>query len=208
MKKKIVFVILLISILIIGFLLSPYGQKLLAGKSLRTDQISDRSKEYIDSQKESNEMWKTTDLSKKGPAKATVFDVDGCFTITIPYNIIVTRKDKECDYQINTGRPKTTIIAYVNKSNVDSLDEDSGVRLRRSRSNEYQEINKKIGDRTFLIFKKKAGVFNVNAFYKTGSILLVVNMKGYTADDLSNDFYDMLSSVELNKDHVFTQKTQ
>jgi len=199
MVKKVTLAILLGCIGIAVFLNTPYGKKLIAQKDIRTDQLSERSKQYIESQKDDNELWRTTDLSKKGPAKATVFDVDGCFTITIPYNIIATRKDGPCDYQINTGRPKTMIIAYSQKATISSLDDDPGIRLRRDRDEEYAESTAKIGNRSFLIFKKKVGAFEVNAFNLSGGTLLVVNMKTYTVDDFTNDFKVMLSSVQFTQ---------
>jgi hypothetical protein len=150
-------------------------------------------------------MWRTTDITKKGPTKTTIFDVDGCFTITIPYNIITKRKDGPCDYQINTGRPKTTIIAYFQTVHIDSVNEDPGVKLRRLRKEQYKEYSQKTSERSFVIFKKKTGVFDVNAFSLIGNKMLVINMKAYTPDDYTKDFHTILNSVQFNQEHESTQ---
>lgn len=197
--KKIALLILVLCILIGAILMLPGVQKILAGKNVRTDNISRRSKDFIEDQKIESEKWRNADISKKGKVEPTTIDVDGCFTITIPFKIAFTRKDTTCDFQINTERPKAKIIAYLIPITIQTLDDDSGVRMRRADKDTYKEYSKIYNETRFIIFQKKTGAFERIAFAQFGQKMLVVNVEALTGDDLTTDFHAMLNSVQLIK---------
>ena len=199
--KKLVLIILVLSIVVFVILQTSFVKKLLTGKNISNDKLSDRSKNFIEKQKKENPLWNNADLTKKGPQEASIIDIDGCFTITVPFKIVVTRKDDICNFHILVDRPKANIIAYTLPFHQSSLDDEPGVNFRRNKKDVYDEYSQKIGDRTFLIFKRKGGTFERNAFFVHNASLLVVNIKALTSKDLTKDFHAMLNSVQFTQDN-------
>jgi hypothetical protein len=196
--KKISISILIGSIGIFTFLNTSYAKAFLMGKNIKNDSMSERSKEFIKDQKDESELWNNANFMKRQEGEFTVVNVDDCFTINIPYQVTNQRKDAPCDFHIAVTRPKASIIAYVTDLPGAGLNEDSGVRLRRRKTDKYSEYSYKSNIGTYLIFKHKVSAFERNAFLAHEGKLLVVNVIALVPDDLTNDFHEMLNSVQFN----------
>lgn len=196
MAKKIGFLILVLGIGVFAFLNSSYAKDLLSEKNISQDSVSDRSREFMESQGTSDPLWGNTQLEANETAGPTTVNIDDCFTIVVPYQIAIERKDGECNYHIGTQSPKANIITSL-KPMSRSFEEDTGITLRRTRSETYEEYSQTIGGRYFIIFIRNDSIYERQAFTQIGSNILTVSIEGRTAKDLTDDFHKMLESIEI-----------
>lgn len=196
MEKKVIVAVLLIVVTVVGFILYLVPKK-------ENDQKgpSDRAKEFVkEQQKAGNSEWSNIDLEKaKRPGEITgsqIIDVDGCFTFDLPFPITMQKKIGECSFWFSIDSPKGQVTAYVKKTEIKSLDEDSGVYMRRTNSDKYKELAKNYGAREWLIFKSTSEGYEVSAFDLEGAKLFVLNLVSSTNEDLDAKFFRMLESLK------------
>ena len=206
MVKKIIFILLLVLLICttLGFIFRGKIQSYLQGKKLQGTKLSERSQEFIKGQKESDDTWRFVQEDeenlKKGKPEITELNVDDCFSLAIPYNIINERTDRKCFRHIVTGNPKTTIVVYVDEKVLSSIDEEPGIRLRRERNKEYKESKKIINDREFIIFSKISQESEKIAFSYSGNKLFVLSIQASPFDKMEkfdNEYYGILTSVKF-----------
>ncbi|KXK10226.1 MAG: hypothetical protein UZ22_OP11002000871 [Microgenomates bacterium OLB23] len=94
-------------------------------------------------------------------------------------------------------KPKINLNIYIREVFVSSLDEEPGIKLRRERSSVYSESKLNKNGREYIIFHKKSGAYEVNAFYLHNNKLFVLNILSYGSENLDEALKNILESVEV-----------
>ena len=167
----------------------------------KSNSLSERAKEFIQNQKKNPEsQWYGVDLEKKRNAAINtpqIKQVGQCFSLDVPFPITDIKHMGTCFDRFATDLPKGAVIVYVQDSNVNFIDDDSGVHMRRTYVDKYDERNIKVGDREYLVFKLKNGGYERSAFYLSSGKLFVLNLLSDTNENLDKQFERMLSSVKF-----------
>ena len=199
-KKKIYIPIVLIFVLGIGiyFLIQQKP------KGVVSKELSDRSKEFIESQSSQTENeWKGVDFEggETDDTRGNIFNVDGCFSFKMLYRIFNQRIQGECSGYYAFNNPKGSITAYLKDgSNIESVDGADGVSFRRLNPEIYQERIKNINGRDFLIFKNIKEPYESIAYHYFSGYYLGFVLKATTTEDLDKDFEQMLSTIDIFKE--------
>jgi hypothetical protein len=165
--------------------------------------LSDRAKEFIKQQRDTNNSyWQQSSVGKEVSAAPNQADlsVGPCFRIHIPFPLKYNKLEGECLANLTTLSPDGgRIITYANKTNANSVDDDTGVKLRRSQKDEYTENREITGGKTFVTFQKKDGGYEKSAFYIYNGRLFVLNLiiNGNPSVEYDQKFKEMLTSVEF-----------
>lgn len=191
MQKKKHFIIgLLFCVCLLVFTFS-IRKKLISffiGSEIRNEKLSERGKKYL------------KDSEKTPVAVLTSFNqhisVGTCFKVFIPFTITLVREDGLCDVQISTVQPKTTIITYMREVG-SKLDDDPGIKLRRSRKDQYAEYTMTVHNRTYVVFKKTTGAYERQLFYQSGTKQFTLIFKSFSARDLESELKNIVSSIEF-----------
>ena len=199
-RKRIVIVFVLL--LIIGglFLYSEYNQK----PSIQ-GVLSQRSKEFLDSQKNSANS-NLKDINLSGPqgedTRNKRIGRENCYSFVIPYRVAITKiedvKGNECYARFTFDSPKGAIVVYKTVKSVSSWDDIPAVIQRRRDTDEYlPEEEKILGGKKFLMFRIKGESYEKNVFYIAPSYFLVFNLLTRANENLDSDLDRMLSSLEI-----------
>ena len=199
-KKKISKKILIVILLLVIVVASAWY--LLGRKGLTGSGLSTRAREFVQKQQESgNSQWTGVDLenpNRPGAIKgAQIIEVGKCFSFDLPFPIILRKKMGDCSAWFSIDSPRGQITAYLGKSQLKSLDEDSGVYMRRVNKDKYQEQQKVFNQREFLIFKNTSSGYEANAFYLKENSLFVINLIASTNENLDKKFFQMLESIKF-----------
>ncbi len=193
MEKKKHFIIGLLIIGLLTMFTFSIRKQLISffiGSEIRNEDVSERGKKYLDS------------YGKKPISAPTTYSqnvtVGNCFKIFIPFTVSLLREDGVCDVHIATVNPKTTIITYMRESG-NSLDEDPGVKLRRTRKDQYAEYRIEEKGRTFIVFKKPQGAYERQLFYQSGNKLFVLIFKSFSSRDLESELKNIVKSIEFTE---------
>lgn len=161
--------------------------------------LSDRSKEYLAQEKEGSALGKMYLGEKEALQVGKEVDVDGCFSLVIPFALKTERRDKKCDFYMAIEKPKGSITAYLNTESSASWDNVPGVSMRKQSTWTYEEIPLTVDGREFLTFKEKEeNRYHRSAFFRTSNYFLVINLEAHTSDNLDAKFEAMLKSVKIN----------
>ncbi len=188
MKKKLVILLIIVALVFMGI----WAYEFMLGKKVTNENISERSREFIQSQKQGSLL----DDPNKNSGPSTVGKAD-CFSFTIPWSVSIEREDGPCDWHYLTEKPKLNINVYTREISVTTLDEEPGIKLRRDRTTTYAESKIKSNGREFIIFHKKSGAYEINAFYLNRNKLFVLNILSYSSENLDEALKKILESVEL-----------
>lgn len=164
-------------------------------------ELSERSKEFLEERrKEGNLEFAGVNQAEDGVPlpSSSVVSVGDCFEIMIPF-VIESEKDLgECFKQISTTAPRAMINVYTRDVSYDSLDSDSGVKMRRMETEVYKEEVKVVNGASFVIFQKTDAGYEKTALFLSGGELFSLNLISATSDDsLDGKFDEMLESVEI-----------
>lgn len=161
--------------------------------------LSDRSKKYLASKKEGGVLG--TMYMEGGKGKLPVgkkVTVDGCLSFIMPFALKDERKDNECDYTYQIQSPRGSIVAYLRKEPSTDWDSVPGVRMRRQSAFMYDEKERTIDGKTYLVFaNKEGGKYERNVFYRTDMSFVVINVTAYTSENLDTKLEELLGSVTI-----------
>jgi len=162
------------------------------GKKITNEKISDRSKSFITAQKRTSLLQDPTKNSDPSHIEKS-----NCFSFTIPWSIALEREDGECNWHYLTNNPKVNINIFTNTVSYSLLEDEPGIRFRRDRHDEYSESNIKTDERTYVVFHKTKGPYEVNAFFLNKNRLFVINILSYSSENLDDQLKEILSSIKL-----------
>lgn len=199
MKKKLLLIVILI-ICLSGYVIYKYSKPNINTSSQK--ELSERSKEFLKNQQSQGKLdFGGLDSTGKKIEKVVgseFIDVGTCFSMTIPFPIVDDKDLGECFRQINVTSPRASINVYARDVSYSTLEEDSGVKMRRTEKNTYKEDKKTVNGKTFVIFKKTDAGYEKTALYLSGGKLIGINLLANINDDiLDKKFDDMLESVEF-----------
>lgn len=192
------------SLLIAAILITATGLLVyyeLRPKTILTSQLSPRAQAYLKRQKygDGTSEWSNIKLEVTQAPTTAVVKREGCFEMIIPYPLKSIRedKDRECFGRYMLEKPRGSIVIFIEPTLNISLDDNSHVKLRRSRVDEYEEYAHKVNDKEFVIFKNKNMIFERNAFHLSDGKLLVVNATIYSRERSEDKFIEMLRSINF-----------
>jgi len=196
MKKSIIAVSIFLFAGVAGyFVLGEFRQK----PEISTE-LSERSKEYLAKDKDGSVLGKMYLGEKEALTVGKKVNVDNCFTLTVPFPLKTERKEKECDFYMAIEKPRGSVVAYLNKEPSADWENVPGISMRRQTTWTYAEKSVSVNGMDFLTFRTKdEGKYHRSAFYRTPTYFLVINLEGYTGENLDKQFEEMLASVKIKK---------
>ncbi|MBP7832290.1 MAG: hypothetical protein KA035_00790 [Candidatus Levybacteria bacterium] len=192
-KKLVLGLLLVIVLLFCGIFLFEhlYGKKINQG-------ISERSKEFIKSQKTLNNANVAGLLEKdKESLKGKKVEVGTCFSFKMPFKVAFVRTEGACAEYFSLENPRGSITAYEKEGRVGTFEQMEGVSFRRQ-SKEYTESEKTINGRTHLLFKNTTQGYQMSAFSFDQDTYLVITLTASTLENLDKEFDTMLKSIVFN----------
>jgi hypothetical protein len=197
MFKKVGLFIFFIVVIALGV----YAYTELQQKTIISADLSPRARAYMKQrQGDDGSAWRTVDFNATPKPQRVEIAKSGCFKFTIPFSVKFEREDHdmECAGTYMLDNPRGSIVIFMEPNTNASIDDVSHVKLRRSRSEEYDEYVEKISDKSFVIFKNKNSAFERNAFYLSNGKLLVVNATIYGGEGNEQKFLEMLKSIRFD----------
>lgn len=164
--------------------------------------LSIRAKEYLKMKKDSDDKdWKNTNVdsvtgSVEVQATKKVTDLK-CFSLTVPFPASEVRKEADCQYRVFITSPAGYVTAYMRAMDVNLLDEEADISMRRVYKDKYLEKKVVINGRTYLTFKGKGDDYEASAFYLKNKKLYVFNLLVPTNENLDKKFDEMLQSIKI-----------
>lgn len=161
--------------------------------------LSERSQKFLADKQAGGVLGKRyLDKGEKLPTNSRV-GVDDCFSLVIPFELKVDRRDGECDYNYQIQSPRGNIVAYMRHEASTDWSSVPGVSMRHA-SGTYDQKAVTTGGKAFLTFKsKEGGKYERNAFYRTESYFIVINLLANTSENLDGVFEKILQSVEIHR---------
>ncbi len=203
MLKKILLILLIIFFVFLGmFVFIELRQK-----PIISNELSQRSQEFIKGKKfTNNSQWANLNL-KGGEGEDTRgkrIGRDNCYSFVMLYRVTIAKYEDQsgnvCTSRFSFETPKGAILAYEYVKPVASWDDIPAVVQRRRQTEEYYpEELKTLNGKTFLMFRTKNDVYEKNVFYYTDSYFLVFNFLTRTNENLDRDLDTMLASIEFYK---------
>jgi hypothetical protein len=195
MKKKLVIFAGLAVILVgVGFVVMTQ----LTQKPEISHVLSERSKEYLAEDKDGSALGKMYLGEKEELQVGKRVNVDNCFTLVVPFALKTERRDKKCDFYMAIEKPRGSITAYLNTEPSAGWENVPGISMRRQSTWSYQEKSITANGKAFLTFKQKEkGKYQRSAFYRTPTYFVVINLEGFTGDNLDKKFEEMLGSLTV-----------
>ena len=158
--------------------------------------ISPRAQEYLSQNARKNsEPWGNFKIAtKEAEQNGLIREVNDCFSILIPFNVLKNKEEGTCNRYITFASPRGEITVYQAQTST-SLDENPSIIMRRANSSMYNESSEEINGRWYLTFKEVANNYKKAAFYQANDQLFVLTINVYADDNLDKVFSQMLSSV-------------
>lgn len=193
MIKKISIGILIVFIVIVVSLI--IFEKLQKPKISNT--LSDRSKEFIKNQQVSDKGGEfNTLVGKKGEDfKGDRVKIGECFSFVMIYSVLSSRREGDCGAYFAFDRPRGSIVAFMEPASSDSIDQASGVSMRRQFKDKYDEKEYKIGEKSFVGFIDKTNIYSITIYHYVSGKYLVFTLNLPKEDDAS--LRELLSSLEF-----------
>lgn len=164
MKKK---GIILLIVLVIVVTLGVGGYFLLNPDEKVSNQLSDRSKQFIQQEKmNSGSQWAQVNLNKDNTQQTidTRVGINKCFSFVIRFQIANSRQEGDCDEYFAITNPTGKIVVYKRPGDFTDFNSVEGVSFRRQNSSTYTETQKTLNGHNFLIFTTKDGPWEANVF--------------------------------------------
>jgi len=143
---------------------------------IRSGELSERAQEYLkDRHLNEESSLKNVALNKDDSVQDVSNqpqNIGNCFKIIIPFKVDNYRQEKDCMGYFATVDPKGTIVVYTKKDRTTSVDDVPGVYMRKTSTEKYEQEEKVIQGKTFLVFR------NMEEFYEK-SIFLSLGEQGY-----------------------------
>ena len=198
MIRKVLLLIVLIAI--VGVIAFVFLTKQKA--QITTGQLSERSQEFINKQKQNNSSDLQFARLDKGEDKAGSFvgkkiEVGDCFSFVMVFRVTNPRQDGECNWYFGIENPKGFITAYRPDGVPTSVDQIDGVTMRRAFPDKYAESKMTINGTDYLIFKGKEGKYEANVFGFHSGSAIIFNLMTASSDDYDKELDAMLNSVSF-----------
>lgn len=169
-----------------------------------SNELSDRSKEYLRGEKNRNEsVFNNFDVENNYTPKSELGEskVGNCFSIAVPFVVHEKRSRDTCFVQFLLDTPKGIVAAYEKNTTSQDIEELSDIQFRRQSPKDYQEEIKQENGLTFYIYKKNDPyVYEKMALVqnKPGKIL-VVSLTANTNENLDSKFDTILESIKVSR---------
>ena len=193
MKRKKLFIFIAVAVLaiIIG------GYFLLIPQKSSSSVLSDRAKEFMKKQKSSNsKVWRNVVTTSQPKERNQEIRVEKCFVFTVPFVIDHSALSPDCSVMVSIdGGGQIS----ASKRFVDFLDvAEAPDVVFRKRNEEYKEreVLSKSG-RKYLTYVRTVDGFEQTGFYIANGQYVTISLSKATNDDLSEEFSQILSSLEL-----------
>ena len=131
MKKRIIIITSVVLILVIGvffYVRATTNKRIYNG-------LSDRAKQFLAEREKSgifNYNFETGSSGNKVDEKIRQKGkINDCFNFTIPFTVSNTYSQGKCSDYFSFDEPRGSIVAYLDSNFLQSLDDHSGVKLRR-----------------------------------------------------------------------------
>lgn len=191
--------IVITGILALGFIGYRYLEA--GGKGTISPRISERSREYLQGRKDSNDtQWRRIEVddTKDGTSQTgTTVRVDECFSIQVPFPMTEARRESECSYRIFLADPKGYIVVYRHDATAASLDDIPDVQMRRIYTDQYTETTETVGPAEFVTFRRSGTEYEKTAFLLRNGGIYVLSFIIPTNENLDGQFTRMLSSLRF-----------
>lgn len=191
-KKGILGLALILLVFIIGIVIFEFFQKPKIGNTL-----SERSKEFIEKQKVEEGSSKFGNLvAEKGEDfKGKRITVDDCFSFVMPYSVFNQRQEGECSGYFAFERPRGTIVAFMEKATSASIDDASGVFMRRQDTEKYEEKIYEIDGKSFVGFIDKTDIYSITIYHYVSEKYFILTLKLPEEDE--KKLREILASLEF-----------
>lgn len=182
----------LFALVVIGVIAFEFFQKPKIGNTL-----SERSKEFIEKQKVEEGSSKFNNLvAEKGEDfKGKRITVDDCFSFVMPYSVFNQRQEGECSGYFAFERPRGTIVAFMEKATSASIDDASGVSMRRLESEKYEEKKYEIDGRSFVGFVDKTNTYSITTYHYISEKYFILTLK--LPEENEKALREILASLEF-----------
>jgi hypothetical protein len=193
MKRKKLFICIAVAVLA----LSVGGYFLIIPQKSSSSVLSDRAKEFMQKQKSSNsKVWRNVVTSSQPKERNQEIRIEKCFVFRVPFVIDHTTMNPECSVMVSLDGGGQIAAS---KRSVDFGDvEDAPDVVFRKRNEEYKEreVLSKSG-RKYLTFVRTVDGFEQTGFYIANGQYVTLSLSKATNEDLSEEFSQLLTSLEL-----------
>jgi hypothetical protein len=162
--------------------------------------LSGRSKEFLKKQQAAPEsdLFAAQLNATPDTSNSKSFPGGDCFTLKSGVKVTNTQQTKPCGITLFTEQPRMTIVAFMQEGSFATLEDDSGVKMRKLNTDLYTEKTKDINGKKFTIFRlKDEAKYESSAFTLLKGSLFAVSITSNTNEDLDPKLLSVITSVEF-----------
>lgn len=194
LKKTILAAILISVVSISGIIIFEFLQKPKFG-----NELSERSKSFIQNQNLKGGINQYAPLVKeeKEDYRGKRVSVGNCFSFIMPFSVFNSREEGECSGYFAFERPRGSIVAFMESATSDSIENASGVSMRRLNKEKYLEKEIKIGNKELIGFvDKEVGSYSITVYQYINKEYFILTLNLPEEDEVK--LKEILSSVQVN----------
>ncbi len=200
-KKSIL--ILIIVVLLTGMGYAGYTQLLASNKAIISNELSERSKEFLATQQGSESAALGNVNVNQVRRGEHDFDsqriqVPDCYSLVVPFPVSDSRQNSPCVYYALIESPRGNLTTSLRNVGFRSADEAPDVSLRRSKKDQYRENIVVINQVKYLIFTDTQSGVEKSAFGMHGEQLFTLSLSlGGDDEAKSRQMKKILESVKM-----------
>ena len=163
-----------------------------------SNNLSQRSKQFIEAHKAEDGSSRLNNLvaTKGEDTRGKTITVGKCFSFVMPYSVFNSRQEGKCNGYFAFDRPKGSIVTFMEDASSDSIDQASGVSMRRLYKDQYEEKKYDVGGKTFVGFVDKKDIYTITIYHYVSGKYFIFTLK--LPDEDEKTLTSILSSVKFN----------
>jgi len=190
-KKLLICIAVAVLALIIG------GYFLIIPQKSSSSVLSDRAKEFMKKQKNSNsKVWRNVVTTNQPKERNQEIRIEKCFVFRVPFVIDHTTMNPECSVMVSLDGGGQISASKRHVDFTEVVEAPDVVFRKRNEEYKEQEVLSNSG-RKYLTYVRMVDGFEQTGFYIADGQYITISLSKATNEDLSKEFSQVLSSLEL-----------
>lgn len=197
------FLLIIVSLLLVAAGVGGYVYLKESTKPVISSGLSERSKEFIASQKSSQDSsWQTVNLGKKYAGEhdfdSNRMTVKHCYSIIVPFQVADDRQNDPCVYYAILESPRGSFTTSLREVGFTSVTDAPDVTFRRGKKDVYHESSFTANGQPVLVFTDATGESGRTAFMMIEGKLFTLSMNIAASEDIQlRQIRKIVESVEI-----------
>ncbi len=197
-KRLILFFFTGIAIILIIYITTLYNTK--NKGTVTSGGLSQRSQEFLKQQKQApeSELFTAQFDEQTDTTAGTPYNVDGCFTVVAGSRVTNSHNNQKCSITLTLEDPRAHLTAFLQEGSYATLDDVSGVKMRRLDTDKYKETARTVAGRKYAVFRvNDTSLYEATAFSLFDGAYFAISLSANTNEDLDSKLLEVIGTVKF-----------